>query len=209
MLSDLSELLGAPTGEVYYDIAVGRYRDEQGKFISRAYVLKLLDEEVARMRVRFRGHARLWRSQRLSNAEFRERVLDDLKLTYLRMSALAAGGMSALTEEMLEDIGERLYEQERWLDNYIEDEQSDNQALARAVAFATTTKMAFHLAEKFEKQRVEKKTEARRSLDPQANHCLSCIQYCTNGRWLPINEVVPPTIDCQCRQNCRCIISYR
>jgi len=49
---------------------------------------------------------------------------------------------------------------------------------------------------------------AKRSLDPLAKHCPSCIRYATKG-WVPIQDVVPRAVNCECGAYCRCIVVYR
>jgi hypothetical protein len=49
---------------------------------------------------------------------------------------------------------------------------------------------------------------AHRSLDPQANHCPSCLTHATEG-FVPVAEVVPRGINCECGGYCRCRITYK
>ena len=37
----------------------------------------------------------------------------------------------------------------------------------------------------------------------------NCITYNTNGKWLPIDQVIPPGTLCTCHGRCRCFIRYR
>lgn len=49
--------------------------------------------------------------------------------------------------------------------------------------------------------------EARRSLDPTANHCPDCPAYETD--WTDVSNVVPVGVACRCNGNCRCRVEYR
>ncbi len=199
---------------LYYDARVGRYRRADGRFVRRAEVLEQVDQEIARQRVRLKAKMRLWRSGQISKEEFISRCLEDLALSSIRMSALSSGGIENMSaahdaeiEALLKDLVVRL-EAVANKDEKERDLITLPQALVRVAALAAASKAAFFLSEVITRQN-EGRTLARRSLDPQANHCSSCLEYTTNGEWLPIEQVVPPTVNCLCRLNCRCRIEYR
>lgn len=49
---------------------------------------------------------------------------------------------------------------------------------------------------------------AKRSLDPQAKHCGSCLTHATDG-FRPISEVTPRGVNCECGSHCRCLLVYK
>ena len=50
--------------------------------------------------------------------------------------------------------------------------------------------------------------EARRFLDPTAQHCPDCPAY-ENPDWAPIADIIPVGHACRCNGRCRCRVQYR
>jgi hypothetical protein len=195
-----------------YDPRLGQYRGDNGQMVSRATVLGLVDEEVARMQVRLAGHARLLTTQKITISEFQSRVAHDLKYSHTRMVAFGTGGISSLTPQQYGLIGNLLRNQYSYLNNFGQDlassEMNPEQIIRRTQSYARSAKIAFFRGERLAKAK-EGFNEGRRDLDPQARHCESCIRYTTNGLWVPISEIVAPATKCECHGNCRCTVKYR
>jgi len=170
----------------------------------------LIDEERVRMQVRMQGHMRLQISGRISVEQFQLRVANDLKLSAIRMASFAAGGMDKMDAKRYGKVGAFLRNQYKFLARFGEDIESgvlsERQLLARAKLYGSAAKTMFFQAEK-ETKKKERFNQARRDLDPQANHCASCLSYAVG--WRPIEEVVEPGVRCECNHNCRCRITYR
>ncbi len=49
---------------------------------------------------------------------------------------------------------------------------------------------------------------AKRTLDPQAKHCKSCLRLVTDG-FEPISKVTPRGVNCECGSHCRCLVVYK
>lgn len=197
---------------ITYDRRAGSYRGDNGRFVARAEVLRLVDGEAARLETRLRGHARLLNANRISVGEFQSRMAEDLKLSYLRSAALGSGGRQGLTNRHFGKVGQELKDQYAFLRNFGEaiaaGELSEKQILARAKSYGISTRTAFFEAEKITRQ-ANGFNQAKRTRDPQAQSCPDCIRYSTNGQWFPINQVVAPGVNCQCRSRCRCQIVFR
>jgi hypothetical protein len=198
-----------------YDQRMSAYRGADGRLVSRATIIKLIDEETARMETRLRGHALEYISGNISLSEMQRRMAYDIKLSHIRMAAFASGGINELDDDLVDLVSTLLLSQYSYLDRFgrqIEEEVRDKpltgaQIVARAALYGTGARVAFFIAEKVTKIKT-RFNQARRTLDPQAQHCEDCIRHATRG-WRPIAEVVPPGIACRCRQRCKCSISYR
>jgi hypothetical protein len=83
-------------------------------------------------------------------------------------------------------------------------ELSEAQIRARVASYADSAKISY---EKAKKTQMVDKGDAwgRRRLGQCANHCDQCIEYAEQG-WVPIDQVVPPGVDCDCRGNCCCSV---
>lgn len=197
---------------ITYNQRADRYQDERGRFVSRSHVLRLLDEEKLRMRVRFMGHARNLIANNITLAEFQLRMAEDLKLSHIRLTGLAIGGLNKFNTEYYGLIGNQLafhFQRLNQMAALIESGKMPPEVvLKRVQRYAGAAKTSFYRAEKKRKSQLGF-NEARRELDPQAQHCDSCVLHSTNGKWLPISEVIPPGVRCECKQNCRCKIFYR
>jgi hypothetical protein len=49
---------------------------------------------------------------------------------------------------------------------------------------------------------------ARRSLTSGFDHCEQCKLYVTYPAWVPVEDVTPIAVNCDCRGNCKCRIEY-
>lgn len=196
-----------------FDTKSGRYRDTTtGKFVARNIVIGHALSESDRLRVRLQGHARVLLSNKISVGEFQTRVAIDLKLSVIRNTILGAGGKSNTTTNQYLAAGRLLKEQYQLLGKFgkaIADVTlSAKQIIQRVGQYSNAATTAYYLAEKSGRQRYGFK-QAIRSLDSQSQHCEDCVYYATGGRWLSIDKVIPPGVDCKCGGNCRCRIEYR
>lgn len=205
-------LIGERSPQVQYDRSVGQYRDSRGRFVPRATILKLVDEEAARLETRMKAHARLLTQRKIALPEFQQRAVDDLKLSHLRMTILASGGKSQISSAQYGATGRLLRDQYQYLEGFAQDlaagKLSAARAIARAGMYGGSSRTAFHAAEKIARGR-EGFIEAKRSLDPGARHCSSCLGYSTNGLWVPLEQIVMPGVNCECFHKCRCLVVFR
>lgn len=197
---------------IAYVSSTGQYRDlGSGQFVRRSDVLKLVDQETQRTKIRLQANTRLLISGKIDLPEWETRMAQSLKDSSLRIAALGSGGKDGMSQRHYGTIGRQLRDQYEHLDGFARalagGKLTPNQALYRAGLYADSVKVAFHKAEKLTKES-ESFQSAKRSLDPQAKHCASCLSYSTGGEWQPIDQVTPPGVDCECGQFCRCTIVY-
>lgn len=197
----------------FYDRRTANYRNPQtGRFVPRAAILKLVDEESDRLSTRMKAHARLLTDGKIDLGEFQRRAADDIKMSSIRMGLFASGGKSQTPQSVYGVIGRELRSQYGFLANFAQDlaagKLTKEQAIARAALYGGASRTAFHQAEKVARKR-EGFLEAKRSLDSAAQHCASCLGYSTNGEWLPVEQVTMPTVNCQCMSRCRCQVVFR
>ena len=206
-------LVGTGTQKVSYDRKVGKYRDDNtGKFVSRDRILRLVDEEAARLSTRMQAHARNLTAGNIDLPTFQRRSAEDLKLSAIRSTLLGSGGKSLTTNAQYGSTGRLLREQYQFLDGFARDladgKLSKAQAIQRASLYGASTRSAFHQAEKIARGREGFKL-AMRQLDGASKHCLECIQHSTNGKYVPINEIVAISARCSCAARCRCSIIFK
>ncbi len=197
---------------VRFDPRTGQCRGESGRFVSRADVMRMVDEETQRGQVRLRAIARLLVSERIDVPEFQTRMAEAIKGSHIRLGVLGAGGKGAMTQRNYGQIGRVLRDEFKYLRGFGQaitaGELSESQVMRRAELYATSARLSFFALEKQSRQRSGVRL-AKRSLDPQARHCSDCLRHSTNGRWVPIEKIVPVGSRCRCRNKCRCSVQYR
>lgn len=206
-----SGLIGEISPLPTYDRSVGQYRNEQGRFVPRATILRLVDEESSRLATRMKAHARLLTNGSIDLPEFQRRAAAEIKMSGIRMGIFASGGRSQTSTGAYGSIGLLLRSQYQYLANFAQDLQigklTKEQAIARAGMYGGSSRVIFHQVEKVTRN-FEGFTLAKRVLDAGSNHCPECIQYQTGDRYVPIEDIVPIGARCSCFSRCRCLIVY-
>ena len=194
-----------------FDPVSHRYRNtETGRFVSSAEVMRLVDEETNRLQVRLKGHARLLVNGKIDIAEFQTRMAQSLKESHLRNAAVGAGGVKQLTPTHYGKVGAELKKQYRFLHGFgqaiADGKLTEAQIIGRAGMYAASSRTSFYQAEFTSRGKFG--CYAKRLLDPQSQHCESCISY-QRPDWTPIQLIIPPGVDCQCGGRCRCRLVVR
>lgn len=203
----------APIEEIQFDRASGRYQwVDTKRYVSNDTVLSVLEDERQRLKVRLQSVTRLMIDQKIELSDWQLRVATLLKESHLRSAVLGAGGKEMMSSQIYGAVGFQLQQQYKFLDNFAQaiyrGEITPAKGLYRIGTYANSTKVSFNRANQIARGG-DGFNEAKRMLDPQAQHCRSCLRYSTGGRWVPIGDVVAPGFDCECRQNCRCRVVYR
>jgi len=206
-------LVGAPPQTITYDRRVGKYRDgATGRYVSRVSILRLVDEEAARLSTRMQSHARNLVGGGIDLQTFQKRAAEDLKLSAIRSTILGSGGRSQTTAAAYGATGRLLRDQYLFLDGFARDlaagKLTKSQIIQRAALYGASTRSSFHAAEKIARGR-EGFRLAKRVLDSAAQHCGSCLRHSTNGAYIPIEQIISPGVDCLCRSRCRCRIEWK
>ncbi|MBD2771148.1 hypothetical protein [Iningainema tapete] len=194
-----------------FDPQTHRYRNaETGRFVKYSEVLKVVGEEVNRLEVRLKGHARLLNQGKIDIAEFQTRIAQSLKESHLRNAAVGAGGVEQFTPTHYGKVGAELKKQYQFLDGFGKDladgKLSEKQILSRAAMYAASSRTSFFEAEFTSRGKYG--FLAKRLLDPQSRHCDSCISL-QRLEWTPIHRLTPPGVNCQCGGRCRCRLVYQ
>jgi hypothetical protein len=208
----ISDSLTSLTSPIAYDSRAGQYRGVNGRFVGRTQVMKLVDQETQRTETRLKAQTRLLIQGKLDLPQWQINIAQTLKDSHLRMGALGAGGRQNMTAQVNGAVGYQLRKQYEYLDRFASDlaagKLTPEQALRRSGLYAKSVRKSFHRAEQLTRKNANFQ-EAKRSLDPRAQHCSSCLKYSTGGKWKPIDQVMLPGENCECGQFCKCSIEYR
>lgn len=198
--------------DIGYSPRAGRYfYTDTKKFVPRAVIENLLEQEQSRLEVRLKSLTRLLADQKIALPDWQAQFAETLKSAHLRMASLAAGGTAGLTSKHYGTIGANLRQQYKYLNGFAQQLASGKISIARALqrsgSYASSIRPSFHAAEKITRSE-ESFNMGKRLLDSQADHCSDCLGYATDG-YVPIDAIVPPGTNCECGQRCRCRVVYQ
>ena len=201
--------------QVEYDPVTGRYLID-GRPVTAREIEAVLEQESRENERKLLALLLLLVESRITLQEFQERVIGIVEPSTIRAMVLGAGGDQAF----------RRNSQNR---EYLRQLRKQNEGLATGLAsigFAmragqrTAGQVSNYLKRAArhpfqahnESQTLTRlgglPNEARRRLDPTADHCPSCPGYETDG-FVPIEDIVPIGFACECGGRCRCNIVYR
>lgn len=195
---------------IKYSPKTGQFINENGRFVSRASVIKLIDEQQQSLKKALINNAKKYNKGFLTLDEWQANHIELIKLANLRMTILGAGGKKQTTKKHYGAMGSTLKKEWESLSNFtkeiVDGNLSPKQIAFRAGMYSQSSSTAFYKSEFLTKSN-EGFNKAKRLLDPQAHHCPECISY-QQKRWIDINKIVPPGTNCSCRGNCRCVIIF-
>lgn len=143
-------------------------------------------------------------------------IVDD----HLRMAQIGAGTRAGISNRTMENLYRRLVAGmggesgmseldalARLMRQIDAGEISEAQLRARARAYGGNTRVSYEEA-RHARLTGSGQWEGIRRLDPNTNHCRDCPGH-QRLDWVPIDQIVAPGVDCQCRGRCRCACVYR
>jgi hypothetical protein len=194
---------------VSVDIRSGRFRDERGRVISAARVDALVTAEQQRLSVSLARLTDAMLNNDIRLVDWQLQFRDQIKNTVIRLALLGNFGQP-MDEAAWGAVGVFLRREYRYLRRFAATIASGQltpaQIKARAQLYAGVARRIYersrkrwHLKNGF--------TEAKRTLDPNAQHCPECPMYATD--WTSVEDIVPVGANCSCGGRCRCRIQYR
>ena len=200
----------------YFNSKTGRYHDKSNNtFVSRTEILRHVDRENEKSKIRMQGLARRLTARNITLPEFQTLAIEELKRSHIRMTLLGSGGKASTSKASYGATGNRLKEEYNYLNNFVSaisnGELTAERIIWRSGLYGNSSAAAFYKAEQISRfeNKGNKRLVAMRSLDPNAQHCQDCISLSTYGEYLSVEQVVLPTRQCVCRSRCRCQIKYK
>lgn len=210
-----------------FDRAAGVYREDDGAIVPRAKVLaelekasmgleRRLEESMSKLVVSELARAanpQKWERSRnkYTIADFQKEAKQFIKDVTMQMALLGAGGRESADARIYGTAGAQLKKNYQALSRLGEQlaagDLTTAQAIDRARRGSGGARQAFHRAEQIQRAR-DGFTEGWRRLAPGFKHCPSCPGYETGG-WVPIADIVPVGMGCECGGRCKCQISFR
>lgn len=197
-----------------YEKSTGQFRNlKTGRFAPLSDVETAIDTEVFTLQNKLGQHGADYADKRIDLSTFQARMATDIKDSHIRMGAMGAGGHKRLNRRTYGLIGGRLSnEYTQYLYKFGQDlnnkDYSREYIIRRSKLYARSPRQSFHAVRHVTRIQDGAK-EAKRVLDPNANHCPECPGYQTFGQWVDASFVFPPGRNCSCRGNCKCTVVYR
>lgn len=213
----LLDLLRRPTTQTVFLIPEQRFYQGRSP-TSETRIRQIVQAEQRRNARRTTKHARDLTAGRISLREYQRRMARDVTNGILRLGQAGAGGRSRFTGRHYRNVYDllngdgpgrgELRRLQRHIGRIANGELSEGQILDRSRRYGNNIDSAYEEARHLSYTSDTQRWEARRFLDPSANHCPDCPGY-EEPLWVPAESVVPRAVACRCRGNCRCRVEYR
>jgi hypothetical protein len=215
MLNDLSSFSDAIVStrmdaEWSYDRNAGRYRDERGKFLSKAAVEKLVDGRIGKLEGKLKQFTRMLANGNITLDQWQGSVREAIKAAHIQAAIIGHGGRSGMGSAEYGRVGQRLRLEYDYLQRFAGDllrgAVSAPMALGRIGLYAQSVRGSYWLGTELREQ-AQGYSLMRRILDDQAQHCSDCLAFAARGI-VPIGSVPLPGQRCACGARCRCSVRY-
>jgi hypothetical protein len=216
MLNDLSQFTAAVLSSRMdaawsYDRNTGRYRDEKGKFLSKAAVEALVDGRINKLGTMLKRFTNMLIDGSITLDQWQGSVREAIKAAHIQAAIIGHGGRDGMGSAEYGRIGQRLGQEYRYLQAFASDllgqRISRAMAIARIGLYASSVRASYWEGVSIRNEK-EGLSLMRRVLDPQAQHCQDCLAYSSRG-WVSIGSVPLPGQRCACRARCKCRVEYK
>jgi hypothetical protein len=209
----LADILDPPKKvRVSYDKTTGQFRDK-GKAVPQSDLDLAIAGEALRLKTELRIKAVALTQGRITFEQWQESTAKGLKDSHIRMAVIASGGKANTVANSYLIAGRNLKSEYENLRGFAQDIKEGNlskaQIVARAQLYSNSIYRTYYETYHFQKVEREGFTLTKRDLDPFAKHCPDCPGHATGGKFRPADQVTPKGVDCACRGNCRCRLTYK
>lgn len=201
-----------------FNPSTGRYERADGRPLTMSDLRLVLHGERLKLQGRLLAITERFINGEIITEEWQRLILAELKESNLIAVIIGAGGHIALNanrqnklyfEQLRDDLIDIAAGMAVFTLAILAGEKTAGQIRGWAKYQARTVFRNFNKADLLTKKVVPRHNEAMRLLDITAKHCSECPAYDTGGQWVDINDVVPPTVACSCRMNCKCTVITR
>jgi hypothetical protein len=194
-----------------YDRNTGRYRDEKGKFLSKAAVEALVDGRINKLGTMLKRFTNMLIDGNITLDIWQSSVREAIKAAHIQAAIIGNGGKSQMGNADYGRIGQKLRQEYSYLQAFASDllgqRISRPMALARIGLYASSVRASYWEGVSIRNEK-EGLSLMRRILDPQAQHCDDCRNYAARGL-VPIGSLPLPGQRCACRARCKCRVEYK
>ena len=202
--------------ETEYDLATGSYI-RNGQLVPNAEIKQILELEQQRVTRQFEDATTEYLDGDITVEEWERRIIDEQKTAGIIAVLFALGGIAFLMSNrnrgvILRGVGDRLRASGKGVSGFGTLLSNGDRSPKRLKAYvrykARDIRPTFNSVA-HEGRKLAGYNEGRRFLDPSVvKHCESCPGY-ERREWVPIDEIVPVGVDCECAGRCKCWVQYR
>ena len=193
-----------------YDPISGRYRGENGRFLSQKAIEALIDGRIGKLDRQLKDFTQRLIDGSITVDQWQGSVREALKPAHIQATMVGAGGKTALSQADYGRIGQKLRGEYAYLQKFasslLADRLSGPLALARIALYAESVRSSWWEGLSIRRGR-EGYSLMQRILDSQAQHCQNCLDYAARGI-VSIRSLPMPGQRCACRARCRCSVRY-
>lgn len=193
-----------------YDPISGRYRGENGRFLSQKAIEALIDGRVNKLSTQLKDFTNRLIDGSITIDQWQGSVREALKPAHIQATMVGAGGKAAISQADYGRIGQKLRAEYAYLQKFasglLANSISPPMALARIGLYAESVRASFWEGTAIRQGR-QGYSLMQRILDSQAAHCQDCLFYSAKGV-VSIGSLPLPGQRCECRSRCRCRIQY-
>jgi len=194
-----------------WDGQAQRYRDKQtGRFVRTEVILKLTENNIQLKTDRMLQSFEDVKSGKISLREYQQENLEIIKYLHVQQYLVAKGGFRTTTPQDYLEIARELktlhYPAFRDFTEQLQNGMlTEAQARARIRNFGKAAETMADLGLRSSAKQ-NGFTWARRYLSA-VEHCIDCPIYAAMGA-VPIDQLILPGRQCECRFNCKCYVLY-
>ena len=193
-----------------YDPISGRYRGENGRFLSQKAIEALIDGRINKLSAQLKDFTTRLIDGSITVDQWQGSVREALKPAHIQATMVGAGGNAALSQADYGRIGQKLRGEYAYLQKFasglLANSMSAPMALARIGLYAESVRGSFWEGTAVRQGR-QGYSLMQRILDSQAAHCDDCLFYAARGI-VSIGSLPMPGQRCACRARCRCSVRY-
>jgi len=193
-----------------YDQRSGRYRNEKGRFLSKAAVGMLVDGRIDKLETQLKRFTRMLGDGSITLDQWQGSVREAIKASHIQAATIGYGGRSKMGSAEYGRIGQRLRSEYTYLQGFVRDlldgRVSTPMAIARIGLYAQSVRGSYWQGTEMREQQ-RGFSLMRRILDDQAVHCQDCRNYASRGM-VPIGSLPLPGVRCECGARCKCRVEY-
>jgi hypothetical protein len=157
-----------------YDRRSGRYRDEKGRFLSKASVGKLVDGRIDKLETQLKRFTRMLGDGSITLDQWQGSIREAIKAAHIQAATIGYGGRSEMGSAEYGRIGQRLRAEYTYLQGFVRDlldgRISAPMATARIGLYAQSVRGSYWQGTEMREQQ-RGFSLMRRILDAQAVHC--------------------------------------